>query len=191
MLLNHFAFPTFVCPWNLTINLVLHKLVSFSEWVSVLLKFVLMLKLLYLLGVFRKANSWNFWGLCGTPYHGLWKLQRSWQSPLQMEEYELPLLFHWIINIYVSCFLNIYPNPPFNICLFSQGKPPDWQDFVGIITLLVINSTISFIEENNAGNAAAALMARLAPKAKVFDWIQKLIVWMNISNTFICFWTWF
>ncbi|XP_016672912.2 plasma membrane ATPase 1 isoform X2 [Gossypium hirsutum] len=48
------------------------------------------------------------------------------------------------------------------------GKPPDWQDFVGIITLLIINSTISFIEENNAGNAAAALMARLAPKAKVF-----------------------
>ncbi|XP_072092828.1 uncharacterized protein [Arachis hypogaea] len=48
----------------------------------------------------------------------------------------------------------------------NKGKPPDWQDFVGIITLLVINSTISFIEENNAGNAAAALMARLAPKAK-------------------------
>ncbi|PWA44897.1 P-type ATPase [Artemisia annua] len=47
------------------------------------------------------------------------------------------------------------------------GKPPDWQDFVGIIVLLVINSTISFIEENNAGNAAAALMAHLAPKAKV------------------------
>ncbi|XP_019149838.1 PREDICTED: ATPase 4, plasma membrane-type-like [Ipomoea nil] len=42
------------------------------------------------------------------------------------------------------------------------GKPPDWQDFVGIITLLVINSTISFIEENNADNAAVALMARLA-----------------------------
>ncbi|KAI3474824.1 hypothetical protein Pfo_030135 [Paulownia fortunei] len=39
--------------------------------------------------------------------------------------------------------------------------------FCRIITLLVINSTISFIEENNAGNAAAALMARLAPKAKV------------------------
>lgn len=47
------------------------------------------------------------------------------------------------------------------------GKPPDWQDFVGIIVLLFINSTISFIEENNAGNAAAALMAHLAPKAKV------------------------
>ncbi|KAG6522505.1 hypothetical protein ZIOFF_019645 [Zingiber officinale] len=47
------------------------------------------------------------------------------------------------------------------------GKPPDWQDFIGIIVLLVINSTISFIEENNAGNAAAALMAGLAPKTKV------------------------
>ncbi|MED6186629.1 Plasma membrane ATPase 4 [Stylosanthes scabra] len=47
------------------------------------------------------------------------------------------------------------------------GRPPDWQDFVGIIALLLINSTISFIEENNAGNAAAALMAGLAPKTKV------------------------
>ncbi|KAJ7955597.1 Plasma membrane ATPase [Quillaja saponaria] len=47
------------------------------------------------------------------------------------------------------------------------GRPPDWQDFVGIVVLLIINSTISFIEENNAGNAAAALMAGLAPKTKV------------------------
>ncbi|KAG7021704.1 Plasma membrane ATPase 4 [Cucurbita argyrosperma subsp. argyrosperma] len=49
----------------------------------------------------------------------------------------------------------------------GDGQPPDWEDFVGIICLLVINSTISFIEENNAGNAAAALMAGLAPKTKV------------------------
>ncbi|XP_045794830.1 ATPase 10, plasma membrane-type isoform X1 [Trifolium pratense] len=47
------------------------------------------------------------------------------------------------------------------------GEGPDWQDFVGIVCLLVINSTISFIEENNAGTAAAALMARLAPRTKV------------------------
>ncbi|KAJ8756156.1 hypothetical protein K2173_024703 [Erythroxylum novogranatense] len=56
------------------------------------------------------------------------------------------------------------------------GEGPDWQDFVGIICLLVINSTISFIEENNAGNAAAALMARLAPKTKVLrdgQWQEK------------------
>lgn len=38
---------------------------------------------------------------------------------------------------------------------------------MGIVTLLIINSTISFIEENNAGNAASALMAGLAPKTKV------------------------
>ncbi|KAJ0860542.1 putative P-type H(+)-exporting transporter [Helianthus annuus] len=49
----------------------------------------------------------------------------------------------------------------------ARGGSADYHDFVGIIVLLVINSTISFIEENNAGNAAAALMARLAPKAKV------------------------
>ncbi|KAK4757805.1 hypothetical protein SAY87_019106 [Trapa incisa] len=49
----------------------------------------------------------------------------------------------------------------------GDGRPPDWQDFVGITCLLLINSTISFIEENNAGNAAAALMAGLAPKTKV------------------------
>ncbi|EOY26003.1 hypothetical protein QUC31_011884 [Theobroma cacao] len=54
------------------------------------------------------------------------------------------------------------------ICLANGGgKPPDWQDFLGIVVLLLINSTISFIEENNAGNAAAALMAGLAPKTKV------------------------
>ncbi|CAK9144700.1 unnamed protein product [Ilex paraguariensis] len=46
------------------------------------------------------------------------------------------------------------------------GQGPDWEDVVGIVGLLFINSTISFIEENNAGNAAAALMARLAPKTK-------------------------
>ncbi|XP_065858863.1 ATPase 11, plasma membrane-type-like isoform X2 [Euphorbia lathyris] len=48
------------------------------------------------------------------------------------------------------------------------GEGVDFHDFIGIMALLIINSTISFIEENNAGNAAAALMARLAPKAKVF-----------------------
>ncbi|ERM99423.1 ATPase 10, plasma membrane-type isoform X1 [Amborella trichopoda] len=56
------------------------------------------------------------------------------------------------------------------------GKDPDWQDFVGIICLLILNSTISFVEENNAGNAAAALMARLAPKTKVLrdgQWQEK------------------
>jgi H+-transporting ATPase len=47
------------------------------------------------------------------------------------------------------------------------GEPPDWQDFVGIVALLLINSTISYWEESSAGSAAEALMANLAPKAKV------------------------
>ncbi|KAH7345401.1 hypothetical protein B0J17DRAFT_564259 [Rhizoctonia solani] len=47
------------------------------------------------------------------------------------------------------------------------GRPPDWQDFVGIVLLLLINSAIGFYEERNAGNAVKALMDSLAPQAKV------------------------
>ncbi|VDC04710.1 unnamed protein product [Peniophora sp. CBMAI 1063] len=47
------------------------------------------------------------------------------------------------------------------------GTPPDWEDFVGIVLLLFINSGIGFYEERGAGNAVKALMDSLAPKAKV------------------------
>ncbi|KAG0479467.1 hypothetical protein HPP92_010325 [Vanilla planifolia] len=60
--------------------------------------------------------------------------------------------------------------------IFGPNKLEEKRDFVGIVVLLVINSTISFIEENNAGNAAAALMARLAPKTKVLRdgrWVEE------------------
>lgn len=46
------------------------------------------------------------------------------------------------------------------------GRPPDWQDFVGIVLLLFINSSIGYYEERSAGNAVKALMESLAPKAK-------------------------
>ncbi|KAH9938690.1 plasma-membrane proton-e [Fomitopsis serialis] len=49
----------------------------------------------------------------------------------------------------------------------GEGQPPDWEDFVGIVLLLLINSGIGFYEERNAGNAVKALMDSLAPKAKV------------------------
>ncbi|KAJ7278102.1 hypothetical protein O6H91_08G110900 [Diphasiastrum complanatum] len=49
----------------------------------------------------------------------------------------------------------------------GQGQPPDWEDAVGIIILLLVNATLSFIEERNAGKAASALMANLALEAKV------------------------
>jgi len=47
------------------------------------------------------------------------------------------------------------------------GRPPDWEDFVGILLLLLANSIIGFIEQHNAGNAVKALMKSLAPEAKV------------------------
>ncbi|OAV98442.1 H+-transporting ATPase [Puccinia triticina 1-1 BBBD Race 1] len=49
----------------------------------------------------------------------------------------------------------------------GQGRPPDWQDFLGIVLLLFINAGIGFYEERSAGNAVKALMDSLAPKAKV------------------------
>jgi len=49
----------------------------------------------------------------------------------------------------------------------GEHRPPDWEDFVGIVLLLFINSAIGFYEERNAGNAVKALMDSLAPKARV------------------------
>ena len=49
----------------------------------------------------------------------------------------------------------------------GEHRAPDWEDFVGIVLLLLINSAIGFYEERNAGNAVKALMDSLAPKAKV------------------------
>nr|GAT54693.1 predicted protein [Mycena chlorophos] len=49
----------------------------------------------------------------------------------------------------------------------GEHRAPDWQDFVGIVLLLFINSAIGFYEERGAGNAVKALMDSLAPKAKV------------------------
>ncbi|WRX26987.1 Cation-transporting P-type ATPase [Theobroma cacao] len=65
----------------------------------------------------------------------------------------------------------------------KKGKPPDWQDFLGIVVLLLINSTISFIEENNAGNAAAALMAGLAPKTKQGE-IEAVVIATGVHTFF-------
>lgn len=47
------------------------------------------------------------------------------------------------------------------------GQPPDWEDFIGIILLLLANSIIGFLEERQAGNAVKALMDSLAPECKV------------------------
>jgi H+-transporting ATPase len=43
----------------------------------------------------------------------------------------------------------------------------DYVDFIMIVALLLINSTIAFWEEHSSGNAIAALRAQLAPSCKV------------------------
>ncbi|CAN1748368.1 ATPase 7, plasma membrane-type, partial [Linum perenne] len=94
----------------------------------------------------------------------------------KLEEKRVSLLFSYAENKILK-FLSFMWNPLswvmeaaaiMAIALaHGDNKPTDYHDFVGIILLLIINSSISFVEENNAGNAAAALMARLAPKAKI------------------------
>jgi H+-transporting ATPase len=49
----------------------------------------------------------------------------------------------------------------------GDNRPPDWEDFIGIILLLLANATIGFWEERQAGNAVKALMDSLAPECKV------------------------
>ena len=63
----------------------------------------------------------------------------------------------------------------------GEHRPPDWQDFVGIVTLLLINSGIGFYEERNAGNAVKALMDSLAPKAKV----KRAGQWREIESSYL------
>lgn len=43
----------------------------------------------------------------------------------------------------------------------GEGRPPDWPDFVGIVLLLLINSSIGFYEERSAGNAVKGLLSQL------------------------------
>jgi H+-transporting ATPase len=61
----------------------------------------------------------------------------------------------------------------------GEHRAPDWEDFVGIILLLFINSAIGFYEERNAGNAVKALMDSLAPKAKV----KRNGSWLEIESS--------
>ena len=48
-----------------------------------------------------------------------------------------------------------------------SGETSRLGGFCGIILLLLINSSIGFYEEHNAGNAIKVLMDSLVPKAKV------------------------
>jgi H+-transporting ATPase len=49
----------------------------------------------------------------------------------------------------------------------GEHREPDWQDFVGIVFLLLLNATVGYVEEAKAGDAVDALMASLSPTAHV------------------------
>ncbi|GAB5354511.1 hypothetical protein AAMO2058_000124700 [Amorphochlora amoebiformis] len=48
-----------------------------------------------------------------------------------------------------------------------SGRTEHWPDFGVLIGLQIVNGTVAFLEEYNAGNAIAELKASLAPKANV------------------------
>ena len=48
-----------------------------------------------------------------------------------------------------------------------SGVVGHWPDFFIILVLLVTNGVVAFWEEHEAGNAIAALKAKLASKARV------------------------
>nr|PNR43368.1 hypothetical protein PHYPA_015748 [Physcomitrium patens] len=89
-------------------------------------------------------------------------------GPNKLEEHKVNkllkfLMFMWNPLSWVMEFAAIMA-----LVLDNDGKePPDWQDFIGITCLLVLNASVSYVEESNAGDAADALMQALAPKAKV------------------------
>jgi H+-transporting ATPase len=49
----------------------------------------------------------------------------------------------------------------------TYNMPPDYPDFIGIIILLILNSSIGYYEEEQAGAAVDALMDQLTREYKV------------------------
>ncbi|KAJ3711173.1 hypothetical protein C8R42DRAFT_714223 [Lentinula raphanica] len=62
-------------------------------------------------------------------------------------------------NPSITDFLQFHVESSLVSCAFAssngEGQSPNWQDFVGIVLLLFIDSAIGFYEERNAGNAAS------------------------------------
>lgn len=83
----------------------------------------------------------------------------------------------WVMEGAAAVAIILSNGPEPWLCLDDEGNPlpncdpqeiqaPDIPDFVCIILLLLINAAIGYYEENQAGNAVAALMAQLSPECK-------------------------
>ncbi|OAO97880.1 hypothetical protein AXX17_AT4G13200 [Arabidopsis thaliana] len=49
----------------------------------------------------------------------------------------------------------------------GDGRPPSWQLFLGIVCLLIVNTIICYLKEDDAENVVAMARAGLSPKTKV------------------------
>jgi H+-transporting ATPase len=62
---------------------------------------------------------------------------------------------NWVYNNATQTYNNSYA------ACASTNQEPDWEDFVGIICLLLLNSIIGYFEEEAAGEAVSKLMGKL------------------------------
>ena len=53
------------------------------------------------------------------------------------------------------------------IAIIIEIMIPDWTDMMVLLTLQILNSTVAWHEDHQAGNAVAALKASLKPEAVV------------------------
>src|SRR5271168_4941640 len=63
------------------------------------------------------------------------------------------------------------------VAVILSGIIKHWPDFIIILILLVSNAVVGFLEEYQAGNAVAALKAKIAIKARV----KRDGKWVNIA----------
>jgi H+-transporting ATPase len=103
------------------------------------------------LSIKTEIQLFNFFSLCGIPFHG----KLFFSAKIQARSYTSLFRVMEAAAIVAIALSN------------GGGDPPDWPDFVGILSLLVLNATIGYIEKYRAGNAVQALMASLAPECRV------------------------
>eukprot|EP00911_Craspedida_sp_UC1_P002201 UC1_evm1s1682 len=69
----------------------------------------------------------------------------------------------WVME-FAAVMAIAFSNGPTEAGQSPPYPPPDWEDFVGIIALLIINATLAYVEESQAGDAVAALKGAMAPE---------------------------
>jgi hypothetical protein len=130
---------------------------------------------LFLMLLCKKTSSSSFWVSCGTHVMGYGSCCNDGYSLANGQVWWsiffiwfLLWCYHWFCFVCVfSCLFHFWLWLQFCAKYISRASHQIGRIFLGILFLLIVNSTLRFIEENNASNAVAALMAHRAPKTKV------------------------